>query len=109
MSQDTIKLRTVGAARSDRRYSIGGSDARIIMGGDEAALLRLWREKRGRGGAARLFGELARSTRACHRNSQSALVRTHDWRGHQRCSKLAPAPSDPLDGCDARWHRREHW
>jgi predicted phage-related endonuclease len=26
---------------------IGGSDARIIMGGDEAALLRLWREKRG--------------------------------------------------------------
>src|SRR6266542_2395816 len=47
MSQDTIKLRTVGAARSDRRYSIGGSDARIIMGGDEAALLRLWREKRG--------------------------------------------------------------
>jgi predicted phage-related endonuclease len=26
---------------------IGGSDARVIMGGDEAALLRLWREKRG--------------------------------------------------------------
>src|SRR6266542_2953 len=26
---------------------IGGSDVRIIMGGDEAALLRLWREKRG--------------------------------------------------------------
>src|SRR5689334_4087850 len=32
---------------ADRRYFIGGSDARIIMGGDEAALLRLWREKRG--------------------------------------------------------------
>jgi predicted phage-related endonuclease len=47
MSQDPIKLRTVGAARSDRRYSIGGSDARIIMGNDEEALLRLWREKRG--------------------------------------------------------------
>jgi predicted phage-related endonuclease len=31
----------------DRRYFVGGSDARIIMGGDEAALLRLWREKRG--------------------------------------------------------------
>jgi predicted phage-related endonuclease len=31
----------------DRRYFIGGSDARIIMGHDEAALLRLWREKRG--------------------------------------------------------------
>ena len=32
---------------ADRRYFIGGSDARIIMGDDEAALLRLWREKRG--------------------------------------------------------------
>ena len=27
--------------------SLGGSDARIIMGDDEAALVRLWREKRG--------------------------------------------------------------
>jgi predicted phage-related endonuclease len=33
--------------RSDRRYFIGGSDARIIMGDDEAALSRLWLEKRG--------------------------------------------------------------
>jgi predicted phage-related endonuclease len=32
---------------ADRRSFIGGSDARIIMGDDEAALLRLWREKRG--------------------------------------------------------------
>src|SRR3984893_7844796 len=31
----------------DRRRFIGGSDTRIIMGHDEAALLRLWREKRG--------------------------------------------------------------
>jgi predicted phage-related endonuclease len=31
----------------DRRGFIGGSDARIIMGDDEAALVRLWREKRG--------------------------------------------------------------
>jgi len=30
-----------------RRAFIGGSDARIIMGSDEGALLRLWREKRG--------------------------------------------------------------
>jgi len=33
--------------RNHRRSFLGGSDARIIMGGDEAALLRLWREKRG--------------------------------------------------------------
>ena len=36
-----------GENSADRRYFIGGSDARIIMGNDEAALLRLWREKRG--------------------------------------------------------------
>jgi predicted phage-related endonuclease len=35
-------------ARADCRQFIGGSDARIIMSGDEAAPIRLWREKRGR-------------------------------------------------------------
>jgi predicted phage-related endonuclease len=34
-------------SRAGRRYFIGGSDARIIIGDDEPALLRLWREKRG--------------------------------------------------------------
>jgi predicted phage-related endonuclease len=31
----------------DRQSFIGGSDARVIMGADEAALIQLWREKRG--------------------------------------------------------------
>jgi predicted phage-related endonuclease len=35
------------ARKIDRRSCIGGSDARVIMGDDEAALIRLWREKRG--------------------------------------------------------------
>ena len=34
----------------DRRHFLGGSDARIIMGKDERALQRLWREKRGEEG-----------------------------------------------------------
>jgi predicted phage-related endonuclease len=34
-------------SNADRRSFIGGSDARIIMGDDDDALLRLWREKRG--------------------------------------------------------------
>jgi predicted phage-related endonuclease len=34
-------------ANPNRRGFIGGSDARIIMGDDEAALVRLWLEKRG--------------------------------------------------------------
>jgi len=32
---------------SDRRCFIGGSDARMIMGNDHDALVRLWRQKRG--------------------------------------------------------------
>ena len=34
-------------SNENRRHFIGGSDARTIMGNDEAALIRLWREKRG--------------------------------------------------------------
>jgi predicted phage-related endonuclease len=35
------------AHAENRRQFIGGSDARVIMGHDETALLRLWCEKRG--------------------------------------------------------------
>lgn len=42
----------------NRRSFIGGSDARIIMGSDEAALLRLWREKRGEAEPEDLSGNL---------------------------------------------------
>src|SRR6202030_2732935 len=43
---------------SHRRSFIGGSDARIIMGTDEAALVRLWREKRGEAEPEDLSGNL---------------------------------------------------
>jgi predicted phage-related endonuclease len=44
----TLRLETARIdAKPHRKGFIGGSDARIIMGSDEAALLRLWREKRG--------------------------------------------------------------
>jgi predicted phage-related endonuclease len=42
----------------NRRTFIGGSDARIIMGNDQAALIRLWREKRGEVGPEDLSGNL---------------------------------------------------
>jgi hypothetical protein len=41
-----------------RRSFIGGSDARIIMGTDEKALVRLWREKRGEAEPEDLSGNL---------------------------------------------------
>jgi predicted phage-related endonuclease len=43
---------------SDRRTFLGGSDARIIMGNDEAGLLRLWKEKRGEVEPEDLSGDL---------------------------------------------------
>src|SRR5450756_1415141 len=45
-------------SQEHRRSFIGGSDARIIMGDDETALLRLWREKRGEAEPEDLSGNL---------------------------------------------------
>jgi hypothetical protein len=43
---------------SHRRCFVGGSDAPIIMGNDEAALIQLWREKRGEAEPEDLSGNL---------------------------------------------------
>ena len=69
----------------DRRGFIGGSDARIIMGSDEAALVRLWREKRGEAEAEDLSGNLVvQLGAATDRNKQirgtSGTRKTHSVR-----------------------------
>jgi predicted phage-related endonuclease len=56
-----------------RRSFVGGSDARIIMGSDEAALVRLWREKRGEAEPEDLSGNLIVQLGA-HRGAQPQLV-----------------------------------
>src|SRR5262249_10607446 len=43
---------------AQRRSFIGGSDARIIMGDDESALVRLWKQKRGEVDPEDLSGDL---------------------------------------------------
>jgi predicted phage-related endonuclease len=53
-----LSSRTVSARLSNRRDFIGGSDARIIMGQDEKALIRLWQEKRGEVGSEDLSTNL---------------------------------------------------
>jgi YqaJ-like viral recombinase domain len=45
-------------SNGDRRRFIGGSDARVIMGQDEKALIRLWEEKRGEASPEDLSGNL---------------------------------------------------
>jgi predicted phage-related endonuclease len=50
--------RTAAVVTRDRSQFIGGSDARVIMGKDEKALLRLWQEKRGEVASLDLSGVL---------------------------------------------------
>src|SRR5215471_6916750 len=52
------RVRNLAVAQLGRRSFIGGSDARIIMGSDEAALIQLWREKRGEAEPEDLSGNL---------------------------------------------------
>src|SRR4029079_10718917 len=55
---ESMNSHTSTNVHGDRQHFIGGSDARIIMGGDETALIRLWQEKRGEAKPADLSGEL---------------------------------------------------
>ena len=86
---------------SECRAFIRGSDARIIMGDDEGALLRLWREKRSEVEPEDLSGNLAVQLGQRQR-TEPALVPGSDGQGCQRRADVA-APSDAtLDGCDPR-------
>jgi predicted phage-related endonuclease len=57
-SEEDMKKAMWKKSSNDRRYFIGGSDARIIMGDDEGALIRLWQEKRGEIEPENLSGNL---------------------------------------------------
>jgi predicted phage-related endonuclease len=57
-SEGDTELPRPPTSPENRGTFIGGSDARIIMGRDEAALLRLWREKRGEAEPEDLSGSL---------------------------------------------------
>ena len=63
-----------------RRSYLGGSDARIIMGGDGPALLRLWQEKRGQ--AARKVSLRSSDGEA----DVSAIARKNGGGGHKRAA-----------------------
>ena len=94
---------TMTVSRTDRRHFIGGSDARIIMGQDEKALIRLWQEKRGEVGpedlSANLIVQLGVVTedlnRACYeRNTGHAVTAVQSRVKHPVLSFMAAT----LDG-----------
>jgi hypothetical protein len=84
---------------SDRRHFVGGSDARIIMGDDEAALVRLWREKRGEVEpedlSQNLIVQLGSVTEDLNRR-----LRVPYRAGHHRHPAPCPPSGSPLDGGD---------
>src|SRR4030088_2799167 len=55
---DTQGVEGTKKSRPNRRHFIGGSDARIIMGKDEKALMQLWHQKRGEAEGPDLSGVL---------------------------------------------------
>src|SRR5438132_4292870 len=56
--EESMKTQVWTKPSESRRFFIGGSDARIIMGNDEAALVQMWREKRGEAEPEDLSGNL---------------------------------------------------
>ena len=101
MSERTIPLPKVNAARSERRSFVGGSDARIIMGSDEVALVRLWQEKRGEAEPEDLSGTSLSSLGPSPRTLTGGGTRPIP----AKCNRH-PAPNQasggPVDGGDPR-------
>jgi hypothetical protein len=89
----------------DRRSSIGGSDARIIMGSDEAALVRLWREKRGGAEPEDVSGNLIGSSAGPRRSSIAAGSSVIPAGRSGTCNAMSGIQPS-LDGSNPRRHRR---
>ena len=84
-----------------RRTFIGGSDARIIMGDDEGALLRLWREKRGEVEPKDLSGNLIVQLGLVTEDLNRRWYEANTGPSHYRRATASPASSR----C-AGWRRR---
>jgi predicted phage-related endonuclease len=103
---------TPGKASRDssmRRSFIGGSDARIITGDDEGALLRVWREKRGEVEPEDLSGNLAVQLGLATENlnrrwyqAQTGKIVTDAqmWRRHMSLRWMAATLDGRVDGTD---------
>jgi hypothetical protein len=96
--------------RSDRRHFIGGSDARIIMSPDEAALIRLWKEKRGEVDPEDLSGnlivQLGVATEALNRawyerNTGRVVADVQRWVQHPVKRWMAATIDGMVEGVDA--------
>jgi predicted phage-related endonuclease len=93
-----------------RRSFVGGSDARIIMGSDEALLVRLWREKRGEVAPQDLSGnllvQLGKATEALNlswyeRNTGRTIRDVQHFVKHSGIGWMAATLDGIVDGLEA--------
>src|SRR5215813_10375672 len=103
-SREIIKSDLWTKSYESRRSLIGGSDARIIMGSDEAALVRLWREKRGEAEPEDPSGNLIVQLGAATEELKPLLVRAQHRPASRRRSAPRQALGYSLDGGDPRRH-----
>jgi predicted phage-related endonuclease len=98
------------ALTGNRRQFIGGSDARIIMGKDEADLIRLWREKRGELEPEDLSGNLVvqlgivtepLNRHWFERNTGQAVKEVQRWLRHPVIRWLAATLDGVVEGTGA--------
>jgi predicted phage-related endonuclease len=109
-SKEGIMTGSSNKASVNRRLFLGGSDARIIMGADEAALIRLWREKRGETEPEDLSGnlivQLGVATEELNRlwyerNSQCSVTDVQRWVQHPVHRYLAATLDGFVNALDA--------
>jgi predicted phage-related endonuclease len=77
---------------------IGGSDARIIMGDDQGALIRLWREKRGEVGPEDLSGVLVVQLGTATEDLNRCWYERNTGHSVGSVQKWVQQPGSPLDG-----------
>jgi predicted phage-related endonuclease len=89
--EEAVKTFPFTEKSENRRHFLGGSDARIIMSADEAALIRLWKEKRGEAEpedlSHNLVVQLGAATEALNRawyerNTGRAITDVQRWVQH---------------------------
>jgi len=95
---------------ASRREFIGGSDAKVIMGNDEAALVRLWREKRGEAEPEDLsnnlivqLGKATEELNVCwyERNSGQRVIDRQRLVKHSAISFMAATLDGIVEGTEA--------
>jgi predicted phage-related endonuclease len=103
-------MSSIVRSQLDRRKFIGGSDARIIMGTDEAALVRLWQEKRGEIEPKDLSGNLIVQLGAAtedlnrswyERNTRRRVGHVQRWVKHSALPWMAATLDGIVEGTEA--------